>query len=149
KIDNYLETYELKRLLNYASNDNWESYTLLRLLAMTGIRKGEMRILTWSDLDFKKKFLKIYGTYSYSKHNHGNNISSTKTDIDREILLDDMTLKVLKKWKKEQLLRLQMLGLTPKQDEDQLIFSNTKNKIVKDNYANNFFSNYLEILNIR
>lgn len=149
KVDNYLETYELKRLLDYASNENWESYTLLRLLALTGIRKGEMRILTWSDLDFKKKLLKIYGTYSYSKHNHGNNISSTKTDIDREILLDDMTLKVLKKWKKEQLLRLQMLGLKPKQDKDQLIFSNTKNKIVKDNYANNIFSNYLEILNIR
>lgn len=149
KTDTYLETYELKQVLDYASKDNWESYTLIRLLALTGIRKGELRILTWSDVDFENKLLKIYGSYSYSKHNFGDNISTTKTDINREILLDEVTLEILKKWKKEQLLRLQMLGITPKQDKDQLIFSNTKNKILKDYYANNIFNNYLKILNMR
>lgn len=149
KTDTFLETHELKKLFDYTSKDNWESYTLLRLLSMTGIRKGEMRILTWSDVDFENKVLMIQGSYSYSKHNNGNNISTTKTHTDRKILLDDITLEVLSKWRKEQLLRLKMMGLTPKSSEEQLIFSNTKNKIVKDNYANNIFYKYLDILNIR
>lgn len=149
KTNNYLETYELKQLFDYSSNDDLESYTLLRLLTLTGIRKGELRILTWSDVDFDNKILKIYGTYSYSKHNYGNNISTTKTDEDREILLDDVTLKVLKSWKEKQGLHLKMLGLLSKQDKDQLIFSNTKNKIIKDDYANNIFNKYLKLLNMR
>lgn len=149
KTDSYLETYELKQLFDYVSKVDWESYTLLRLLALTGIRKGEMRILTWSDVDFDNKILKIFGSYSYSKHNHGNNIGTTKTDEDREILLDDVTLNVLKSWKEKQGLHLRMLGLLIKQDKDQLIFSNTKNKIVKDSFANNTFNKYLNILNMR
>lgn len=149
KTDTYLKAYELKQVFDYTSKNDWESYTLLRLLALTGIRKGEMRILTWSDIDYNEKLLKIYGAYSYSKHNLGENISTTKTDENREIPLDDGTLNVLKSWKKKQQVRLQMLGLTPKQDKDQLIFSNTKNTIVKDNYANDIFKKYLELLNMR
>lgn len=149
KTDTYLETYELKKSLDYTSKDNLEAYTLIRLLSMTGIRKGEMRTLTWSDVDFGSKLLNVYTSYSYSKHNHGNNISTTKGIKDREILLDDVTLEVLAKWKGEQLQRLQMIGLTAKSDEEQLIFSNTKNKIVKDDYANKILYKYLEILNIR
>lgn len=149
KTDTYLETHELKKIFDYTSKDSWEAYTLIRLLSMTGIRKGEMRILTWSDIDFENNLLKIYGSYSYSKHNLGDNISTTKTDEDREILLDEVTLDVLAKWKKEQSLRLQMIGLTAKPNKEQLIFSNTKNKIVKDNYANKILNTYLEILNIR
>lgn len=149
KTDSYLETYELKPLFDYVSKVDWESYTLLRLLALTGIRKGEMRILTWSDVDFDNKILKIFGAYSYSKHNHGNNIGTTKTDEDREILLDDATLNVLKSWKEKQGLHLKTLGLLTKPDKDQLIFSNTKNKIVKDDYANIILNKYLNILNMR
>lgn len=149
KQDNFLETFELKQILNYAANKDNESNALLRLLSFTGIRKGELRVLTWSDINFEQKTLSIYGSYSYSKHNNGHNISTTKTNEDRRILIDANTLNILKVWKQEQIKRFKMLGITPKDDTNQLIFANTKNNIVKDYYPNKVFNDILEDLNFR
>lgn len=149
KQDNFLETHELKQVLDLALQKDIETYAMLRLLSFCGIRKGELRILTWSDINFVQKTLSIYGSYSYSKHNIGNNISTTKTDEDRRIFLDDKTLEILDEWKKEQTERLHILGINRKDDRNQLLFANTKNKIVKDFYPNMLFNAVLEELNLR
>ncbi|WP_255512447.1 site-specific integrase [Kurthia sp. Dielmo] len=149
KQDNYLETHELKLILDFAAQKDFETYTMLRLLNFSGIRKGELRILTWSDINFEQKTLYIYGSYSYSKHNNGDKISTTKTAEDRRLYLDDKTLDVLKKWKLKQSNHLKMLGVPSKDDSNQLVFSNTVNKIVKDYYPNKIFNAVLDELKLR
>lgn len=149
KLDNYLEAYELVTLLEGAATKSLEAYALIRLLALSGIRKGELRILTWSDINFEQKTLSINGSYSYSKHNNNDNISTTKTSEDRRILLDDKTLDILKDWKKEQVQRLHMLNITRYEDDNQLIFANTKNNIIKDYYPNKILIDVLTKTKLR
>lgn len=148
-MDNYLETHELKKVLEHAATRGFEAHALIRLLAFSGIRKGELRILTWGDLNFEQKTLSIHGAYSYSKHNNGNNISTTKTAESRLIYLDDKTLEILSVWKQKQFERLTILGINPKDNDNQLIFTNSKNHIVKDYYPNKIFNEILDELNMR
>lgn len=147
--DNYLETNELKIVLEHAATKDIESYALVRLFVFSGIRKGELRVLTWSDINFDDKTLSIYGAYSYSKHNNGYNISTTKTHENRHLYLDDKTLEILSLWKQKQFERLTILGITPNDDDNQLIFANSKNHIVKDYYPNKILNEILDELKMR
>lgn len=99
KNDNYIDITDLKKLLVVLPNYDLMIQCLLRLLMFTGLRKGEVLVLTWSDVDFDKKELLVHSGYSYSKHNNGNNVGLTKGKLDRTILLDSNTLELLKTWK--------------------------------------------------
>lgn len=59
----YYTKEELKTLLEYAENDDTrQTYIMLRLLAYTGISKGEMLAVKWSDIDFSKSTISITKT---------------------------------------------------------------------------------------
>ena len=134
--DNYLDIEDFKLLISYLPTLDLMAQALLRLLMLTGIRKGELKVLTWSDIDFKKKTLAIYDAYSYSKHNNGENVSHPKGKLSRIIYLDDVTLEILKQWQQEQMLRLNQLGISLEKPTDQLIFINSVNNYVDSYYPN-------------
>lgn len=73
-------------------------YNFFRLLAFTGIRKGEILALTWSDIDFSRKTLSI--NKAVARTATGLKIQTPKTvSSNRLISLDDKTLKGLKSFK--------------------------------------------------
>lgn len=134
--DNYLDIEDFKLLISHLSSLDLMAHALLRLLMLTGIRKGELKVLTWSDIDFKKKTLAIYDAYSYSKHNNGENVGRPKGKLSRIIYLDDVTLEILKQWQQEQVMRLTLLGISLGKPTDQLIFNNSVNNYVDSYYPN-------------
>lgn len=138
--DNYLDIEDFKLLISYLPTLDLMAQALLRLLILTGIRKGELLVLTWSDIDYKKKTLEIHEAYSYSKHNNGKNVGRPKGNLNRSIVLDDITLNILKQWQQEQVLRLTQLGLSLEKPTDQLIFTNSVN-----NYMDSYYPNELLI----
>lgn len=78
----------------------WKVY--FRLLAFTGMRKGEPLALQWTDLDYKNKTLEISKTVTLGMGNIPY-VTSTKTTAGhRTISLDDETLQALKDYRSTQ-----------------------------------------------
>ncbi|WP_188456521.1 site-specific integrase [Virgibacillus oceani] len=93
---NFLEANELNKLLSTAKElENITNYTIFLLLAYTGLRRGEACGLQWNNIDFTKKTLTVERT----RDNKG--VRSPKTNNSyRTILIDDILVKQLKKYKK-------------------------------------------------
>lgn len=126
----YFEKEELQDFLECCQKDKFPiTYPLFRVLAFTGIRKGEALALTWDDVDFFNKTLEINKTIT---RNSDNKFISTppKTNTSiRKISLDDETLNILKAWKTQQKRYLLAYGQHIK-TKNQIIFSSKNNNYI-------------------
>lgn len=126
----YFEKEELQDFLECCQKDKFPiTYSLFRVLAFTGIRKGEALALTWDDVDFFNKTLEINKTIT---RNSDNKFISTppKTNTSiRKISLDDETLNILKAWKTQQKRYLLAHGQHAK-TKNQIIFSSKNNNYI-------------------
>lgn len=110
-----------------SSNMLW--LTLFRLLAFSGMRKGEALALTWKDLDFVNETVSINKTLTRGLENRLI-IQTPKTATSkRAIVLDAITLSMLNNWRKQQAKDFLKLGFNT-MNENQLIFPNTKNELM-------------------
>lgn len=127
QIDFY-EKSELVQFLHCAYNfGNEEAFMFFRLLAFSGIRKGEALALQWSDINFETHEININKTQSL-----GDKwrlvIQSPKTNSSfRTITIDTKTLQWLRKWRITQARKYFERGYNTKTN-NQLIFSNNDNQ---------------------
>lgn len=123
---------ELKKFLDDLHEyGSFQAYTFFRLLAFTGMRKGEALALNWSDINFSQKKIIINKTQSngYGKLV----IQSTKTEAsERTIFIDDKTIEILGEWHKLQKVQLLQLEFNSN-SKNQLIFASTINKMHNPN----------------
>ncbi|WP_137597820.1 tyrosine-type recombinase/integrase [Paucilactobacillus kaifaensis] len=127
---NFYEADELKVFLETVKQSkNEKAYAFLRLLAFTGIRKGEAIALNWSDIDFHDSTLRINKALSRGT---GSTLSieppKTKASV-RTLDIDPITLQEMKHWRTVQKRELLALGIN-KIDNRQLMFSNENNKFL-------------------
>lgn len=100
----------------------WEAY--FRILAFTGLRRGEALALTWDDIDTKQGLLTV--NKAVKRGESGQYVGSTKNESSvRTITIDDNTIKILKAWKAEQAKTLIGFGFNAIQP-NQYIFSKWK-----------------------
>lgn len=99
--ENYYSKHELLEFLELVKNNfSFDIYCMFRVLAFTGVRRGELCALTWKDFDFKNKTLTINKNMTFTKG--GYKISETKTKAsNRVIYLDNETVDILKQFRKE------------------------------------------------
>lgn len=130
ELPNFWDKEQLKIFFNHIDPDKeLEKYTLFRVLAFTGVRRGECLALTWGDLDIQKKTLSINKTLTQGIKGK-QIIQATKTKKGtRTISIDSTTMYYLKLWKLEQRKSLLMLGFNATKKE-QLMFV-TKNNTFK------------------
>ena len=83
----WLSSEEVKTLL--ANSDEW-LYPIFYTFIYSGMRKSELENLTWSDIDFERRIIKIRIKDDWTP----------KTD-ERDIPISDDLLKILKKQKKK------------------------------------------------
>lgn len=77
-------------------------YIPLLLLYHTGMRVSEVCSLTWEDIDLEKKVIKLHRQFTYFPRK-GYYINTLKTESSvREIMLDSVIVKELKRWKIKQ-----------------------------------------------
>lgn len=131
--DNKLEKfYTREQLTHFLScleqEKNFKSYTLFRLLAFSGMRKGEALALTWNDLNFTTNELRINKAISRGKTQLY--LKTTKTRVPRTIKMDDKTMDIMKEWKKQQKQDYLKLGFNTMKPK-QLVFSNEVNNYLQ------------------
>ncbi|VEE82210.1 site-specific integrase [Enterococcus hirae] len=140
--ENFLDRYQLKDFLGMVKQqENFSIYTMFHVLAYTGLRKGELVSLTWSDIDFTNQTLSINKTGYYLSGNPY--ITSTKTNKSTRIIsVDNSTISLLKQWKLEQKKFLLSRGIPIKSDKKQLVFSNDKNNLIYNSFLNEILRKY-------
>lgn len=105
-------------------------YTFFRILAFTGMRKGEAFALTWDDVNFDDATISITKTLAQGE-NHRLIIQTPKTKKSaRKVSIDKQTLDDLKIWKKTQKAQYFELGFNTNK-KGQLIFSNHVNELMQ------------------
>ena len=99
-VENYYDKDELNKFLNtLEQNYDYMWFTAFRLLAFTGIRKGELMALRWSDIRHDNivvnKSMTMIKRVAY--------ISDTKNEnSNRVISIDPSTYNILMTWKEKQ-----------------------------------------------
>ena len=159
--DNYFSLDELKSFLNILQQEEPLKHQLIfQLLISTGMRKGELAALRWSDVDFDKQLICINKSFAtlHSNSDIGYKTiriqKSTKNASSNRILsLDMQTISMLKKWKTQQAVELLKLGINTSSD-DQLIFTyvNMKgqaNQPLHADYANNIMKRLEKKYNLK
>lgn len=102
EFTNFYTKDELNRFLQCAQRYNLKAFTLFRLLAYTGLRRGEALALKWSDIDFNENVVSVKRTLTKGINNKVI-VQTPKTSSSyRKIAIDDSTANILKQWQQEQ-----------------------------------------------
>lgn len=114
---------QLRSFLKYLeSNNDTRWHCFFRLLAFTGIRKGEALALTWNDINFIDATVSINKTLTLGI-DYKLIVNSPKSEAgNRTISIDKGTIDALKVWKKEQAKVMLQYGFNTLK-KDQLLFS--------------------------
>lgn len=129
-MENFYTREQLIHFLNcFEKESNYKAYVLFRLLAFSGMRKGEALALSWNDINFTTNEIRINKALSRGKDNQLY-LKTTKTGIARTIKMDDKTMDILNNWKKKQRQDYLVLGFNTMQP-NQLVFSNEVNEYIQ------------------
>ena len=146
KPENFYSANELQEFLSRAKDQvDCVTYTMLHLLAYTGLRKGELLALNWDNINFKDKTLSV--TRSLSSPKGVPTIGKPKNQYShRTITLDSKSIDILLEWKSVQQTLYKMLNSTVTSDESQAIFTRVgyKNDISRCyiDYPNNTLKSF-------
>lgn len=143
KGENFYTKEELNHFLTCLKDDNdCKKYTLFHVLAYTGMRKGELLALQWTDIDFENHEITVSKAISLNDENKIY-LKSTKTGKTRIISIDPLTESILMQWKKQQLKECMVLGFNSK-NKSQLVFSNKYNTYMQPSLTQKWLNSTLK-----
>lgn len=145
---NYYNRTQLKRFLEIVKKDYPDPlYIMFRVLAFTGLRKGELQALRWKDINFAAGTLTVKQTLA-TVENWELVFQPPKTRKSiRTLSLDKETLNLIRRWKirqKEFFFKLGINSLLP----DQLLFTSIENKPLYLDYLNHNLKKILKKYNL-
>ena len=131
KVENYYNKEELQHFLDCIKSDGFTRWhALFRLLAFSGMRKGEALALEWKDIDFNQSTVTVNKTLARGENNKLI-IQSPKTKTSfRTVSVDPGTMQLLKEWRKEQARDYLKLGFNTMQPS-QVVFTTYKNEYMQ------------------
>lgn len=136
---------ELKQFLTLAKKDARPVlYTAWHTLAYTGLRRGELLGLEWSDIDFENKNISVNKTLVTVNGSLYTQSPKTKRST-RTISLDDATIQVLKNWKLEQKKQFFKNGVKSK----DIVITNIKGNYLDFAYFRDELKKFLSTHNLK
>lgn len=132
----YYEKEELLNFLEIAKTYPDPLYLIFRILAFTGLRKGELQALRWKDIDFENRTLSVKQTLATcDKWEIKFQVPKTEKSL-RTISLDSETLQMIKRWQLRQKEFFLKMGIKPIKNNEQLLFTSEENKPLYLDYIN-------------
>lgn len=129
--DNFYAKQQLQEFMQtLKEHAPFQMYVVFRVLAFTGIRKGELSALKWSDIDFSNATMSINRTVAFDTHGKLHFQTPKTRNSERTIALDKETTEILKKWKNEQRKELFKRGINLDK-KDNLVFHNNKGDFIQ------------------
>ena len=106
----FLDEVEAKRLFELLEEERIDFKTAIRVLVLTGCRRGELLGLHWSDVDFEQSLISFKENLLYTPET-GIYLDTTKTDSStRVIKVSQMVINDLRKYKVWQMERQLVMG---------------------------------------
>lgn len=124
--DSYYTKEELKQFFDCLGKlKDKRAFTFFRVLAFSGLRKGEAMALQWKDIDFENQIINVNKTLAELKSGEPI-IQDTKTESSNRIVkIDNQTCQLLKEWKNHIIQQKLSLGIRDKHFENNVVFSNS------------------------
>jgi integrase len=142
----FMDSKELQDLLSDAKTKlAMHDYLILRVLSFTGMRKGELYPLKWSDVDLTNKTISINKTMTIVNKRYIVSTPKTKSS-NRVISLDDRTINELIVWKRKQKEELLKYGRRTLAETKQLVFHKKNNELLDSAYINRLLKNKLDTM---
>ena len=142
KLENFLTPEELGIFLSYAKkHGNITQYTLVLLLAFSGLRKGEAYGLKWKNVNFTDNTI----TIDCTRDKNGERPPKTKNS-NRTIEIDENVMEQLKKYQKWCIKKKLSFGLHLDKENDYVFISKNNINGVHDQYVNIFFNTLYKIM---
>lgn len=117
---------ELNTFLRGAKQYNFKYFMFFRLLAYSGMRKGEALALKWSDINFKDNTISINKDVTVGLNNELYEDTPKTENSFRTLDMDPATMKYLKEWRLKQQKTMLKLGYNFL-NSDNLLFSTINN----------------------
>lgn len=142
EFENFYSREELVQFIECLQQDtDLKKHAVFRLLAFSGMRKGEVFALNWKDIDFNTFEIRI--TKAVKRGESGLYLGTTKNGKPRTIKLDQETIDVLKLWRIEQDKHFAAKKISTK-TKKQLVFPNIYNVLQDPNKTVLWLSNLLK-----
>lgn len=137
-----LDEKQLKILLDYCYNE--PKLTVVSLIALLGLRRGEALGLKWSDFDFENKKVHIQRTATPLQG--GYHFSDCKTDdSNRWLSLPDIAVIIIERWK---IYQTDLCCSVDNSNCDNFVFCNYTGKIISCSTIRRYFNKALNDCNL-
>lgn len=143
----YLDEIETKRLVDCLKDENIRYKTMIEVLIYTGLRRGELCGLSWSDVDFENKLLNIDKSVLYLPERGIFEDSTKNQSSNRVIKVPDKVIDSLRAYKEYQQEQMLMLGSKWNMDNDKIFTSWDGGKLHPDTVSD-WFKKFLKRHNL-
>lgn len=142
----YLDDIQTAEMFKYLQNEPYQYKTMITVLVYTGMRRGELFGLKWSDIDFKNKLISINRSRLYLPK-VGTFEDSTKTYSSQRVMkVSDIVLQSLKLYKAQQDIEKNKVG--DKWQGTEYVFTSWDGKPFHPDSLTGWFGNFIKRYNL-
>lgn len=124
-----------------------QNYSIFALMSRTGLRIGETLALTWDDINFEEKIIKINKTLVYPTNTTPYLSTPKSKKSNRNVRMDQFTINLLKKHRLNQ--KEVCIGyLNYDQSTDNLVFHQHEGRWLRTNVVREFFKTICKRVNL-
>lgn len=141
KEKSYLDEVQTAELIKYLDNEPLQYKVIITTLLYSGMRRGELCGLEWSDIDFKNDLISINKSSLYTVEK-GIYIDTTKTESSKRVIkMPPLVMNLLKQHKKEQ--TAERLKLGDLWIDSEKIFTQWNGKPIHPDTLSGWFKKFL------